>query len=373
MTGFQNAGGDSEYSGARFASGSSTSNLTSGYTNADTFNAAVDSLSGPSGLTPTAAGINAAAGNNSNNRASVPNVLFVVTDGSPNKPNTHGDDLNNPDTWLTAANAAVAAADDARAGSGASRFAVQAVYLSTAGDPGDTSLPFSSAGDSQWATEVMDQIGGGSHLNADFSSFVNDLFEAIGCPPPSMRITKVADDSTVNSGDQIGFKVEVTNAGGKAAHNVVVTDNLPDKAGTDWAISPAVDGCSITGSPGNQALTCDFGTMGAGAHRSVHVVTGTGASCGTYDNTATCTSTEGQTGEASDSVRVLCADVKVTKTPDDGTINAGDTATFSIKVENLGPGKARRRGHRHPPGRSHLDRERGRLLHQRRRPHLHRR
>ena len=340
VTGFQNAGGDGKYSGARF-NGSSTSNLTSGYTDPDTFNAAVNGLTNPNGLTPTAAGIGAAAGNNGNDRAGVPNVLFVVTDGSPNKPNTHGDDLGNPDTWLTAANAAVAAADDARAGSGASRFVVQAVYLSTAGDPGDTSLPFSPAGDLQWATEVMDQIGGGTHLDADFSGFVNDLFEAIGCPPPSTKITKVADDATVDAGDQIGFTITVTNSGGKAAHAVAVDDNLPDTAGTNWSISPAVTGCSITGSPGSQALHCDFGTLNAGAHKSVHVVSGTGKACGTYDNTASFTSTEGLTGEASATVNVRCACIGITKVADADSVSAGDTIGFTITVTSKGPGAAK--------------------------------
>ncbi len=340
VTGFQSAGGDGRYSGTRF-NASSTAALTSGYTSAATFNAAVDGLNSPSGLTPTGAGITAAAGNNANDRAGVTNVMFVVTDGSPNKPNSHGDDLTNPDTWYTGANAATAAANAARAGSGASKYVVKAVYLSTAGDPGDTNLPFSPAGDAQWATEVMDQIGGGSHLDADFSSFVDDLFNAIGCPPPSMKITKVADDASVDAGAQIGFTVKVKNEGGKAAHNVVVTDNLPDSAGTNWSVSPAVAGCSVTGSPGSQALTCDFGTVAAGETKTVHVVTGTGTSCGKYDNTASFTSTEGQTGSDSASVTVRCADVKVTKTPNDGSVNAGETATFTISVENLGPGKAK--------------------------------
>ena len=340
VAGFQNAGGDGLYSGTRF-NGSSTAALTSGYKSAATFTSVVGALSNPNGLTPTAAGITAAAGNNTNDRAGVPNVMFVVTDGSPNKPNTHGDDLANPDTWLTAANAAVAAADAARAGSGANGYIVKAVYLSTAGDPGDTSLPFSSTGDSKWAQKVMDEIGGGTHLAADFTGFIDDLFNAIGCPPPSVEITKVADDSTVDAGDQIGFTVKVTNAGGKAAHDVAVTDNLPDTSGTDWSISPAVSGCSITGSPGNQALHCDFGTLNAGAHKSVHVTSGTGSACGRYDNNATFTSSEGQAGEASASVNVRCAHIDITKVADAASVSAGDDIGFTITVKSTGPGAAK--------------------------------
>ena len=340
VAGFQNAGGDGLYSGTRF-NGSSTAALTSGYKSAAMFSSVVGGLSNPNGLTPTAAGITAAAGNNANDRAGVPNVMFVVTDGSPNKPNSHGDDLANPDTWLTAANAAVAAADAARAGSGANGYIVKAVYLSTAGDPGDTSLPFSSTGDSKWAQKVMDEIGGGTHLAADFTGFIDDLFTAIGCPPPSVEITKVADDTTVDAGDQIGFTVKVTNAGGKAAHDVAVSDNLPDTSGTDWSISPAVSGCSITGSPGNQALHCDFGTLNAGAHKSVHVASGTGSACGKYENTATFTSSEGQAGEASASVNVRCAHIDITKVADAASVSAGDDIGFTITVKSTGPGAAK--------------------------------
>ncbi|MEW6224719.1 MAG: VWA domain-containing protein, partial [Chloroflexota bacterium] len=337
VTAFQNAGGDGRYSGTRF-NASGTASLTSGYTDAATFNDAVNALGSPSGLTPTAAGINAGAANNAHDRAGVPNVMFVVTDGSPNVP---GGDLDSPSTWLQAANAAVAAADAARAGSGASRYVVKAVYLSTPGDPGDTSLPFSSAGDSQWATEVMDRIGGGSHFDADFSAFVNDLFEAIGCEPPSTTIEKQADDASVNAGDQIGFTITVRNSGGSAAHDVVVDDNLPDSAGTDWSISPAVAGCSISGSPGDEALHCDFGTIAAGAHESVHVVTATGKACGVYDNSATFDSSDGGSGQASDSVNVKCASIDVEKQADDASVSAGDQIGFLITVASNGPGAAK--------------------------------
>ena len=111
-----------------------------------------------------------------------PNIMFVVTDGSPNKPNTNRDNLFDPETWLAAANAAIAAADNARAAGSI----VKAVYLTTAGDPGDTSMPFSAAGDSAWAERVMAGIGGGdSFLSADFTGFTGDLFRAIQCPEPT--------------------------------------------------------------------------------------------------------------------------------------------------------------------------------------------
>ncbi len=161
---FQGGGGDGLYAGTRFNDSAAT-NLTAGFKSSATFLTAVNALSGPTGLTPTALGITTATANTAGGRAGVPNVMFVLTDGSPNRPNTHSDDLSIPETWLQGANGAVGAANSARTAG----FVVEAVYLSTPQDPGDTSLPFSDAGDSAWATTVMNRIGGGSHLDSDFT------------------------------------------------------------------------------------------------------------------------------------------------------------------------------------------------------------
>ncbi|MER3418064.1 MAG: hypothetical protein C4343_02910, partial [Chloroflexota bacterium] len=175
---FQSAGGDGRYAGTRF-NGSSASPITSGFVADATFLAAVNALSSPSGLTPTKAGITKAMANTAGDRPGVPNIMFVLTDGSPNVP--PGGDLGQPSVWLQAANAAIEAADNARRAG----WIVKAVYLSAPGDPGDTNLPFSDAGDAQWAETVMTEIGAGSYFPADFSSFASDLFKAIKCPEPS--------------------------------------------------------------------------------------------------------------------------------------------------------------------------------------------
>jgi hypothetical protein len=178
---FEAGGGDGVYAGTRFNGNGATALTGSAYVSAAAFTAAVDGLTNPNDLTPTSAGINTGAAITAGGRPGVLNIIFVVTDGSPNKPNTHGDNLNNVDTWVQGANAAIASANSARS-HGAD---VEAVYLSTAGDPGDVNLPFDAAGDAAWATAVMNQIGGGSHLNADFKSFTDDLFKSIGCPEPT--------------------------------------------------------------------------------------------------------------------------------------------------------------------------------------------
>ena len=183
-----------KYAASRF-NGSSASDLTAGYVSAATFTPIITALSNPNGLTPTKAGIDSAAANNANPVAGAPKVMFVVTDGSPNVP--PGSPLENAATWLTAANAAIAAANDARAAG----YVVNAVYLSTAGDPGDTTLPFDDAGDAAWAKAVMTEIGGGSYFNADFKSFIDDLFKAIDCPLPVTDITTRASANVELGGE----------------------------------------------------------------------------------------------------------------------------------------------------------------------------
>ena len=335
---FQGAGGDGRYAGTKF-SGSTATTITSGYQAFGTFQTAVNALSGPSGLTPTATGITTGAANNSGDRAGSPNVMFVLTDGSPNKPNTHSDDLTKPETWLQGANGAVSAANAARAAG----YIVKAVYLSTPQDPGDTSLPFSNAGDSAWATTVMDRIGGGDHLDSDFNGFVNDLFAAIACPPPPpahLTITKSANPvGPVAVGSQIGFDIVISNTGQGAATAVTISDPLPAGNALDWSLSPAFAGCSISGSVGSEHLDCSFASLAAGASKGpIHVVSSTAkGECGTIDNSATVDATNDDPASSGASVDVKCPNITVSKTPDGGTVNAGSDAVFTIIVSNTGP------------------------------------
>ena len=174
---FQGAGGDGLYAGTSFH-GTSATNITSGFVAAGPFKTAVNGLPSPSDYTPTAAGISTAAANTAGNRSSAPNVLFVVTDGSPNRPPNNGSTLL-ASTWLTGANAAIDAANAARSAG----WIVEAIYVGTP----DSSLPFGSSGNQQWVHAVMDAIGGGSYTQlANFSSLVNGLLISVGCPtqPP---------------------------------------------------------------------------------------------------------------------------------------------------------------------------------------------
>src|SRR5205814_958748 len=64
------------------------------------------------------------------------------------------------------------------------------------------------------------------------------------------------------------------------------------------------------------------------------------SACASMDNTATANATNAVS--VSDPGHIGCQTpvLAIAKTPDSGTITAGDTATFTIVVTNLGPGTA---------------------------------
>jgi uncharacterized repeat protein (TIGR01451 family) len=147
-----------------------------------------------------------------------------------------------------------------------------------------------------------------------------------------IELTKTADADSVNAGDAIGFTLNAENVGVAQARDVKVTDALPAKPGLSWSVSPAVQGCAIAAG----TLTCDLGTIAAGASKSVHVTSPTTAgSCGRVDNTGSVTTSNADSDEASDSTFVDCPAIAVEK---DGpaTVYHGDKATFTFKVTNPG-------------------------------------
>ncbi len=104
------------------------------------------------------------------------------------------------------------------------------------------------------------------------------------------------------------FAIATTNSGGSPAANVKLNDPLP--AGTWSADSPD---CSISAG----TLTCDYGTLPAGATRVVRLSAPTSAAvCGTLTNKATVSAT----ADADASNNTSTADMKVTCPPVTQTI-----------------------------------------------------
>ncbi|MFL5725157.1 MAG: isopeptide-forming domain-containing fimbrial protein [Chloroflexota bacterium] len=172
------------------------------------------------------------------------------------------------------------------------------------------------------------------------ASHTNATTECFTVAPPTIDITKTANPAgPVSAGDQIGFDITVTNTGTTTAHGVTVSDPLP--AGVNWAESPDSADCSISGAVGSQTLACGPRILAAGASFSVHIQGLTDAAdCGVVSNTANVTTGNDGSDSATATVTVNCPDVTVAKTPDAGSVQAGQSTSFTILVSNAGQGSA---------------------------------
>ena len=75
------------------------------------------------------------------------------------------------------------------------------------------------------------------HRHVDSTNSGTDSDDAsVTVECPDLVITKLADDGTVNAGEDIGFTITVHNNGPGAAHDVALSDPLPDASGLDWSI-----------------------------------------------------------------------------------------------------------------------------------------
>ena len=186
----------------------------------------------------------------------------------------------------------------------------------------------------EYTPDANSQYLAGKHTDTDTECF----FVA----PATIEISKVANPvGPVSAGSDIGFDITVHNNGTQTTLGISVSDNLP--AGIVWTADPASNGasCSIDTAPSPDVLHCTKASLAADASFTVHIHgTTDAADCGTVSNTASVSTTNDGTDNDSASVVVQCPDIKVTKTPDGASVDAGGTITWSIKVENIGAGTA---------------------------------
>jgi uncharacterized repeat protein (TIGR01451 family) len=156
----------------------------------------------------------------------------------------------------------------------------------------------------------------------------------------SLSVAKVADDGEVDAGDDIGFTITVMNGGAGVARDVELTDTLPTNGGLDWEIDGGTGAADCEIAAG--VLTCDFGDLASGESVTVHISSPTTAeTCGVVRNSVSVTSSnDGNPTAGPAEIVVNCPNVSVDKTADQGTIIAGDTASFTIVVTNDGDATA---------------------------------
>ncbi len=129
--------------------------------------------------------------------------------------------------------------------------------------------------------------------------------------PPSLTVTKVADQNIVNAGSPMGFTVSMSNSaapGTGTATNTTLNDPLPTGTNISWSINPPYSGpgtCTITeAQPPAQRLFCSFGNISPAISASVHVLS-LDSSVGTYVNTATLAASNSAPQMASATIQVV--------------------------------------------------------------------
>src|SRR5438477_93138 len=121
------------------------------------------------------------------------------------------------------------------------------------------------------------------------------------------------------------------------------TDNLPAGTGVIWTIDAGNTdpGWSVNGLPPNQTLDYTPTTLAGNTSTKAHVVSNTtAASCGTYNNTASFTTSNDGSGDATASEAVLCATTSISKVADAASVSAGSQIRFTVTLNNGGAGTA---------------------------------
>jgi uncharacterized repeat protein (TIGR01451 family)/CSLREA domain-containing protein len=109
-------------------------------------------------------------------------------------------------------------------------------------------------------------------------------------------------------GGTFEIKLAVSNAGPGIASNVTVVDQLP--SGTTMAgAQPSAGTCSPSGSP--VKITCDLGTIAAGAGAGIDLFVSSSAA-GTFSDTATATDDQGGSGSAATQTAIIETTAKPT-------------------------------------------------------------
>src|SRR6202000_1659608 len=81
-----------------------------------------------------------------------------------------------------------------------------------------------------------------------------------------VSVVKTDNPDPVVAGENLNYTIVATNNGPSDAQNVTVTDPMPSP---DLSFVSADSGCTHVGN----AITCELGTLAAGATKVLHVVT----------------------------------------------------------------------------------------------------
>ncbi|MFW6195023.1 MAG: hypothetical protein ACOC5M_00695 [Chloroflexota bacterium] len=149
--------------------------------------------------------------------------------------------------------------------------------------------------------------------------------------PGDIEITKSGPSDPVQVDTENTYDIEVTNSGSGAMTGVTLEDTIPDGMTLVSADPP-------TGDTSDDSVTWDIGTLPPGESRAFQVTMRVDQA-GNWENTATASSAEGQTGQATFLTEVVAPSLVIEKAGP-ATRLQGDTFEYEIDVTNEGPGVA---------------------------------
>lgn len=143
-------------------------------------------------------------------------------------------------------------------------------------------------------------------------------------------------------GDDVIFEMDVRNNSQDDATGVVLTETLP----TGLRFDPLRSSIGCNEAAGT--VTCDLGTIAAGAQRRIQIGGRVGTeACASLRNDATVSANEGDTNPADNqttltvnTTRSFCADLRISMVSAPSPIVPGDIFTHTLFVDNNGPNAA---------------------------------
>src|SRR5437879_8605645 len=122
-------------------------------------------------------------------------------------------------------------------------------------------------------------------------------------------MTKVADNSTVSAGDQIGYVITVTNSGDEIARYLAFSHPLPNGADLSWSVDAPNSDAGFTVAA--NALSYGPTDLAAGASIHVHVTSATTKNdCSTINNTPSSnTATDGTATPCPAPITINCGSI----------------------------------------------------------------